>query len=80
LLYSDLKKTYLLTTKKLFKKKEMKNNKKAYLAPMVEVMNARVEKGFAGSGNTPSGNTGDSQILPPTGISMSMNTRMEDFD
>lgn len=31
--------------------------KKAYLAPAVEVMNARVEKGFAGSGNT-SGNVG----------------------
>ena len=27
----------------------MKNVKKAYMTPMVEVMNARVEKGFAGS-------------------------------
>ncbi|MBR3080317.1 MAG: hypothetical protein IKH01_10995 [Prevotella sp.] len=25
------------------------NNKKAYMTPMVEFMNARVEKGFAGS-------------------------------
>lgn len=29
----------------------MKNVKKAYMTPMVEVMNARVEKGFAGSGS-----------------------------
>ena len=29
--------------------KEM--NKKNYLSPMVEIMNARVEKGFAGSGS-----------------------------
>lgn len=29
--------------------KQVNNNKKAYLAPMVEVMSARVEKGFAGS-------------------------------
>jgi len=28
----------------------MKNTKKAYMAPMVEVMNARVEKGFELSG------------------------------
>lgn len=34
----------------------MKNMKKAYLAPMVEVMNARVEKGFAGSGSSSQGN------------------------
>ena len=27
------------------------NNKKAYMTPMVEFMNARVEKGFAGSTN-----------------------------
>jgi len=27
------------------------NNKKAYMAPMVEVMNARVERGFQGSGS-----------------------------
>lgn len=36
----------------------MKNVKKAYMTPMVEVMNARVEKGFAGSGHvtpTPDG-------------------------
>jgi len=36
----------------------MKNMKKAYLAPMVEVMNARVEKGFAGSGNAGGNNGG----------------------
>ena len=28
----------------------MKNNKKAYMTPMVEIMNARVEKGFQVSG------------------------------
>ena len=27
-------------------------NKKNYMSPMVEILNARVEKGFAGSGNT----------------------------
>jgi hypothetical protein len=27
----------------------MKNSKKTYMTPMVDVMNARVEKGFAGS-------------------------------
>lgn len=40
----------------------MKNVKKAYMTPMVEVMNARVEKGFAGSGSghvTPGPNPGD---------------------
>jgi hypothetical protein len=31
----------------------MKNIKTAYMAPMVEVLNARVEKGFAGSTVTP---------------------------
>ena len=30
----------------------MKNNKKAYMTPMVEIMNARVEKGFQVSGQT----------------------------
>ena len=30
--------------------KEM--NKKNYMSPMVEILNARVEKGFAGSGST----------------------------
>ena len=29
------------------------NNKREYLAPMVEQMKARVERGFAGSGETP---------------------------
>lgn len=33
----------------------MKNVKKAYMTPMVEVMNARVEKGFAGSGTDHTG-------------------------
>lgn len=55
----------------------MKNNKKAYLAPMVEVMNARVEKGFAGSG-TPSGqNPWETHII--NGVNMTMNTN-PDFD
>lgn len=57
----------------------MKNNKKAYLAPMVEVMNARVEKGFAGSG-TPSGQDpfdGTGHII--NGVNMTMNTNI-DFD
>ena len=57
----------------------MKNNKKAYLAPMVEVMNARVEKGFAGSG-TPSGQDpfdGTGHII--NGVNMTMNTN-PDFD
>lgn len=42
--------------------KEM--NKKNYMSPMVEILNARVEKGFqvsSGSGETPHVNTG----LPP---------------
>ena len=56
----------------------MKNNKKAYLAPMVEVMNARVEKGFAGSGTTPSGqNPWEVHII--NGVNMTMNTN-PDFD
>lgn len=29
----------------------MNNSKKVYMTPMLEVMNARVEKGFAGSGD-----------------------------
>ena len=33
--------------------KQMNNSKKVYMAPMLEVMNARVEKGFAGSGEAP---------------------------
>lgn len=37
------------------------NDKKAYLAPMVEVMNARVERGFQGSSSEFHGGTG----LPP---------------
>ncbi len=39
-------------------------NKKNYMSPMVEILNARVEKGFqisGGSGETPHVNTG----LPP---------------
>lgn len=59
----------------------MKNNKKAYLAPMVEVMNARVEKGFAGSGSAPINPNDPTQPITPSGrhanFSMGM---MEDFD
>lgn len=40
----------------------MKNVKKAYMTPMVEVMNARVEKGFAGSGIDGTGRT--TMIMP----------------
>ncbi len=38
-------------------------NKKNYMSPMVEILNARVEKGFqiSGGGETPHVNTG----LPP---------------
>lgn len=36
----------------------IKQSKKAYEAPMVEVMNARIEKGFAGS-------TAHGGTLPP---------------
>lgn len=58
----------------------MKNNKKAYLAPMVEVMNARVEKGFAGSG-TPSGEgEWGGMNGNRSSISMNIGTLMEDFD
>ena len=57
----------------------MKNNKKAYLAPMVEVMNARVEKGFAGSGTT-GGSTWGGLNGRTSALSMSMTTPMEDFD
>lgn len=37
----------------------MKMNKKAYMAPMVEIMNARVEKGFQASGTNPDERLGD---------------------
>lgn len=30
----------------------MNSSKKVYMTPMLEVMNARVEKGFAGSGES----------------------------
>lgn len=57
----------------------MKNNKKAYLAPMVEVMNARVEKGFAGSGNVaPGPNVGPFTPVNPKGF-LPMGTTV-DFD
>ena len=39
------------------------NNKKAYMTPMVEFMNARVEKGFAGSTTNPL-DQGTDQLLP----------------
>ncbi len=59
----------------------MKNNKKAYLAPMVEVMNARVEKGFAGSGNTPSGqNPWEQHIINVPGSGSMMMNSNPDFD
>jgi hypothetical protein len=48
----------------------MKNNKKAYLAPMVEVMNARVEKGFQIS------TSGPLEPVTPNGIVMNES----DFD
>ena len=40
-----------IINKNYYQKKEMKemNNKKNYISPMVEILNARVEKGFAGS-------------------------------
>lgn len=41
--------------------KEM-NNKKNYISPMVEILNARVEKGFAGSG-TPAGMDGNPEPI-----------------
>lgn len=41
--------------------KEM-NNKKNYISPMVEILNARVEKGFAGSG-TPVGMDGNPEPI-----------------
>lgn len=37
----------------------MKMNKKAYMAPMVEIMNARVEKGFQVSGTDPDARLSD---------------------
>ena len=39
------------------------NNKKAYMTPMVECMNARVEKGFAGSTTNPINQNPD-QLTP----------------
>ena len=52
------RKLTLLITKKLLSKKEMKEmNKKNYLSPMVEIMNARVEKGFQMSSTDPELNT-----------------------
>ena len=41
--------------------KEM-NNKKNYISPMVEILNARVEKGFAGS-TTPTGMDGNPEPI-----------------
>ena len=39
------------------------NNKKNYISPMVEILNARVEKGFAGSGTTPVGMDGNPEPI-----------------
>lgn len=44
----------------------MKNSKKTYMIPMVEIMSARVEKGFAGSGETPDHTTGTGGLNPIT--------------
>lgn len=44
----------------------MNSNKKVYMTPMLEVMNARVEKGFAGSGSD-SSNPLDGQLEPVVG-------------
>ena len=41
----------------------MNNSKKVYMTPMLEVMNARVEKGFAGSGDAMVNNT---ETVDPT--------------
>jgi len=54
----------------------MKNVKKAYMTPMVEVMNARVEKGFAGSGTGNDG-TGRTTMIMPTPLTDLSNP---DFD
>jgi hypothetical protein len=52
--------------------KEM--NKKNYMSPVVETLNARVEKGFAGSGDSTLG----SGALPPRENQEDLN--MNDFD
>lgn len=46
---------FIINKKTIIKKKEMKEmNKKNYMSPMVEILNARVEKGFqTSSGSTP---------------------------
>ena len=44
----------------------IKQKKKEYQTPMVELMEARVERGFAGSGNTdpqPLGTSGSAESL-----------------
>jgi len=44
----------------------IKQKKKEYQTPMVELMEARVERGFAGSGNTdpqPLGTSGSTESL-----------------
>lgn len=52
--------------------KEM--NKKNYMSPVVETLNARVEKGFAGSGDSTLGGS----VLPPRENQDGIN--MNDFD
>ncbi len=58
----------------------MKNMKKAYLAPMVEVMNARVEKGFAGSGSGSSTGGGNGMIYPDWDAPFASQSHNPDFD
>lgn len=53
------------------------NNKKAYMAPMVEVMNARVERGFQGSGEGVITNTG---LEPVNNQTTNTINGDEDFD
>ncbi len=51
--------------------------KQEYETPQVEMLNARVEKGFAGSGMTPQTNTsGSTEELTSSGQSLNGN----DFD
>lgn len=57
--------------------KEM--NKKNYMSPMVEILNARVEKGFAGSSIDPHGPiNGDLEGIVPNADDP--NTDGSDFD
>ena len=55
--------------------KEM--NKKNYMSPMVEILNARDEKGFAGSGDS---TLGGSPLPPREDITDHGDLNMGDFD